>query len=152
MICTEYLIKSYDFNNNREYHTYSDLNKYLMPEYHNCLIINKKEEMIESCNDGKIRIWNFHSGVLIKTIRVADYYQLKYFCLWDDDYIFVGSVNTIKIVELRTKKVIGDLNGHNRKVAYLTTIDLPKYGKSLISQGLDKDGIKLWTNIENDSL
>ena len=151
LTCNKKCVKSYDYTNNKEYHTYNDLNKEYInsffEESHRFLIINNKEELIESCNDGKIRIWNFHSSILIKIIRVTkEPYELEFFCLWDNEYLFAGCYKTIKIVELKTGKIINILNGHNKTILYLTTFNLPKYGKSLISQGLDNDGIKLWIN------
>ena len=103
--------------------------------------------MIESCNDGKIRIWNFHSSILIKIIRITkEPYDLNFLCLWDNEYLFAGCFNIIKIVELKTGKIIKNLKGHKYTILYLTTFNHPKYGKSLISQGVHNDGIKLWIN------
>ena len=103
--------------------------------------------MIESCNDGKIRIWNFHSSILIKIIRITkEPYELGFLCLWDNEYLFAGCFNIIKIVELKTGKIIKNLKGHKYTILYLTTFNHPKYGKSLISQGAHNDGIKLWIN------
>ena len=48
-------IKSYDYNNNKLYQKYCDNDNY----EHNCIIINnnkKQIELIESSNDGNIRI------------------------------------------------------------------------------------------------
>jgi hypothetical protein len=43
-------------------------------KYHNFLTINKRdnkeEELIELCNNGNIRIWNFHTGLLLKEINL----------------------------------------------------------------------------------
>ena len=49
-------------------------------------------------------------------------------------------------MELETGTIIKDFKGHNNKIVYIATINLPKYGKSFTSQGLDNDGIKLWIN------
>ena len=100
--------------------------------------------MIESCNDGNINIYNFHSTALLKIIKVSN--QLKCFCLWNNEFIFAGCDNTIKLIEIKSGKIIKVLNGHNDKVVYITKIKHPKYGESLISQGWHNDGIKLWTN------
>ena len=104
--------------------------------------------MIETCNDENIRIWNFHSAILLKIIGVVDQkYKLDCFCSWNNENILVGYENIIKIVELKNKIIIRDLNGHNKRIIYIATFNHPKYGKSIISQGHEDDGIKLWGNI-----
>ena len=157
LTCNKDCVKSYDYMNNKIYQTYRDLRKkdkkdYYYYEAHICLIINNKEELIESCNDGNIRIWNFHSGELLKIIRVInENYILECFCSWNNDYLLVVCGQTIKIIQLKNGKIVKELNGHNQRIIYITTIFHPKYGKSIITQGFDKDGIKLWANkLEND--
>ena len=61
-------IKSYDFNKNELYRKYCDNDN----RGHFCIIINNDKKiikLIESVCDGNIRIWNFHSGVLLKKIK-----------------------------------------------------------------------------------
>ena len=58
-----------------------------------------------------IRIWNFHTGLLIKKIKV--YFNLKDSCLWNNTYIFVGSHDKkIKLVDLKNGIVIKSFTGH----------------------------------------
>ena len=60
-------VLSYDFDNNTKYHKYFDQNYDEFNISHISIIINDIEEikkLIESCLDGNIRIWNFHSGEL----------------------------------------------------------------------------------------
>jgi WD40 repeat protein len=102
--------------------------------------------MIESSLDGNIRIWNFHSGLLLKKIKVNNY-GLFGICLWNRKYLFVGSDdNTIKLIELKNGKVIMSLTCHNNYVVTIKKIYHPKYGECLISQGLKNEQIKLWKN------
>ena len=66
-------LKSYDYNNNEVFHIYSDDNK----SYHTSIIIKKEEKiikLIESCNDGNIRIWHFHTAELLNKIKISDEY------------------------------------------------------------------------------
>ena len=138
-------VKSYDYNKNKLYHKYyGDIND--NDDYHMSIIINKKNEVIEliesSCN-GNIRIWNLHSGILLKKMKLCNE-KLREICLWNNVYIFVGCDNTIKLIDLNNGEIIKELKGHNNKVLSIKSIIHPKYGKCLISQGADNDPIKLW--------
>ena len=136
-------VKSYDFNKNEVYHKYYDKDN----GDHGSIIINTNEKiikLIDSCNDGNIRIWNFHSGLLINKIEVSQRY-LYGICLWNNNYLFVGcSDKTIKLIELNNELVIKSLQGHNDVVLTIKKINHPQYGEALISQGAGDDQIKLW--------
>jgi len=138
--------KSYDYNENKLYHKYNEVNNNYHYIWHNHLIINKikKEiELIESSDDGYIRIWNFHSALLLKKIKVTNK-RLVEICMWNNDYIFIGcNDKTIKLIELNNGNVIKELKGHDGVVFSIKTIIHYNYGKCLISQGSD-DIIKLW--------
>ena len=136
-------IKSYDYNKNEIYKQYSDNDD----KDHFCIIINenKKEiKIIESSYDGNLRIWNFHSGELFKRIKISNE-GLREICMWNNDYIFIGCDDkTIKLIELEKGIIIKELKGHNNTVISIKAINLPNYGKCLISQGATNDNIKLW--------
>ena len=104
--------KSYDYNNNKPYYKYNDNDN---DRDHHCFIINNKDgilKLIDSCVDGYIRIWNFHSGNQLNKIHIGNDW-LYGICLWNDDYLFVGWFDkTIKLIELQTGKVIKTLSGH----------------------------------------
>ena len=138
-------VKSYDYNSNRTYFKYCDYDN----KAHLSIKININEDivkMIESSLDGNIRIWNFHSGLLLKKIKVNNY-GLFGICLWNRKYLFVGSDdNTIKLIELKNGKVIMSLTCHNNYVVTIKKIYHPKYGECFISQGLKNEQIKLWKN------
>ena len=54
-------------------------------------------KIVESSEDGNVRIWDFHSGVLLSRVKVGDD-KLFGVCLWSNNYLFVGSDdNSIKI-------------------------------------------------------
>ena len=100
--------------------------------------------MIESSWGGNIRIWNFHSGELLSKIKVSDK-SLLAICLLDNDYLFVGDEdNLIKLIDLKSKKVIQNLSGHNNNVIAFKKLIHPKFGECLISKGGYGDKIKLW--------
>ena len=139
-------IKSYDYNLNATYKIYKDNEN--INKGHCSIILNfisqELIKIIESCDDGKIRIWNFHSGELLKKIKVSHDY-LYSISLWYNEYLFVGNrEKTIKIININNEKIIKDLSGHNDYVITIKTIFLPDYGECLISQGWNDGKIILW--------
>ena len=138
-------VKSYDINKNEIYRKYYDKDN----GGHGSIIINYNEDiikLIDSCDDGYIRIWNFHSGMLLNKIKVSSK-CLYGICLWNNNYLFVGcSDKTIKLLELHNELIIKSLTGHNDIVLTIKKINHPLYGESLISQGAGDDQIKLWVN------
>ena len=141
-------IKAYDYNNNKLYHIYNDNDEYS----HISIIINDNKniiKLIESSIDGNIRIWNFHSGLLLNKIKISDEY-LYGICLWSDNYLFVGCPDkTIKLIELENGLITKSLTAHSNKVITVKKIIHDKYGECLISQQLGKSEIYLWINIKN---
>jgi len=140
--------KSYDYNENKLYHKYCD-NKINndVDHSHFSIIMNKKKEVIEligsSC-DGNIRIWNFHSSLLLNKIKVSNRI-LREICLWNKEYLFAGCDDKkIKLIDLNSGKIIKELKAHKDKVLSIKTIIHPKYGECLISQGAGNSSIKLW--------
>ena len=104
--------------------------------------------MIESCGDGNIRIWNFHSGDLLEKIKISDSY-LYGICFLDKDNIIVGCRDKkMKQVDIKNKILKNEFQGYNKDVITIKKINHPKYGNCLISQGKYNEQIKLWI-IEN---
>ena len=66
-------------------------------------------------------------------------------CLWDNRYLATsGRDSLIKLVDLRSKKIIKKLSGHEKETLSVKKINISKYGECLVS--LDRDGIiKLWS-------
>ena len=141
-------VKSYDFKENKLYHKYSN-NGHFKSNYHYCCIvcnIDNKIQLIETSAHGLIRIWNFHSGKLMKKIQLKK--KCKLFCmtLWDEEHIFIGCEdNKIKLVNIKNGVVINNLEGHYKYVLTIKKIKHPVYGECLISQGYGEDQIKLIT-------
>ena len=83
------------------------------------MVINNNEEIVElikSCYNGNIEIWNFYSGLLLKNINVTTSI-LREICFWDNEYLFVGCDDgTIKLIEYKNGRLIKELKGHNKKV------------------------------------
>ena len=138
--------QSFDYDKNTEYYQYIDSVK----NYNiNSIIIKNNIEsikLIESCSDGFIRIFNFHSGLLLKKIKIID--KVLYgLCLWNENYLIVGCGNkTINIIELESEINIKCLNSHNNDVLTIKKINHPKLGECLLSQNLGESEIKLWIN------
>ena len=64
-------VKSHDYNNNKLYHEYFDNNNYYR-KVHCSATINIEGNiinLIESSYDGNIRIWDFHSGLLLDKLK-----------------------------------------------------------------------------------
>ena len=137
-------IKSYDYTENRIYHKYTEKDN----NNHTNIIFKKNEgiiELIELIEWGLyIKIWNFHSGELIKKIKANN--QLYGFCLLRNNYLCYGNHdNAIRLINLNNGQKILKLVGHNNSVLTIKKLDHPKYGECLISQ--DADGkIKIWKN------
>ena len=137
-----YYSKSYNFSTNKLYHKYQEKN-YL--ETHSVRVIEDEiiVKLIESCGDGYIRIWNFHTAILLKKINCNDFLNCS--CIWNNSLLFVGcDKKAIKLVNLKDGKIIKELLGHNGYVLDLKKINHPKYGECLLSQGDEKSPIKLW--------
>ena len=115
---------------------------------------NNKEKgvlkLISSCSDGFIKIWNFHSGEIIKIIKVFGVF-LHGICLINNNYLAVGCDKSIKIVDINKKRVIKVLNDDNNVYCIKNFIHI-LYGICLISQGMSEyiyrknADIRLWIN------
>ena len=84
---------------------------------------------------------------MLKKIKVINKW-LYGICLWNSDYLFVGCEdNIIRLIELKTGRIIENLNAHNNKVFTVKKIKHDKYGEFFLSQGFLNKGIKLWINL-----
>ena len=146
-------LKSYDYDNNLFYKKYQE-KKVRIPgkiydDYHYHYIINEFEnipQLIESGDDGYIRIWDFHEGNLIKKIEI-DKNCIYSLCLWNSNYLFGASEDhSMKLIDLQAGMVIKNSNFHYDMICTIKKIIHPLYGECLISQGYKKDQIKLWIN------
>ena len=137
-------VKSFDYDNNKIYHIYKDKGNIS----HNSIVVNQNEEiikLIESCEDGKIRIWNFHTGTLLNKIKINDS-RLYGICLWNNDYLFIGGTNGIILLELNNGTILENLTEKNNCVVTIKKIMHPIYGECLLSQNVLNSSIKLWIN------
>jgi len=138
-------IISYNYSSNQLYHKYCNNDN---RGHFSIIIININEEikLIESSCDGSIRIWDFHSGILLKKVKASNS-GLNGISLWNEDFLFIGCDDKyIKILDLKKMVIIKSLIGHNNEVITIKKIIHPLFGECMISQGLEKDQIKLWVN------
>ena len=146
-------IKAYIYEKNEMYKTYQEKKektpKLIIDDYHYNYVINDFEsilQLIECCDDGYIRIWDFHMANLIKKINVNKncIYSL---CLWNNKYLFGASEDkTIKLIDLKDGLLIKELGFNCDQLCTIKKIIHPDYGECLISQGYKKEQIKLWYN------
>ena len=141
----EFSIISYEYIENKIYHNYYDSTQDYIEHYN--IIINFNEnilKLIESAEDGYIRIWNFHSTELINKIKICDD-RITCLLLWNNEYIFVGCCDyKIRIRELKNGKKSKILELYTEYLYNLKKINHPQYGECLISLG--DSAIKLWGN------
>ena len=136
-------VKSFDYENNCIYKVYDDSDY----KYHDSIVVLNNNEtkikMFESSGDGNIRVWDFHKAKLIKKIRVnkTGIYGI---CLWNKDYIFVGSKKTLKLVNIKSEDVDITFRGHTNEIVTLKKFIHPIYGECLLSQAREEYSIKLW--------
>ena len=139
-----YYVKSYNYNINQVYHKYYDSDT----GCHISIIVYNEEgiiKLIESCSDGNIRIWDFHSAELINKIRVDDDWLFG-ICLWNKQYLFVGCKDkTIRLVDIKDRYIIKYLEGPNSGVFTIKKINHPNFGECLLSQGYEGDQIKMYS-------
>ena len=69
-------VLSYDYNDDKIYYKYSDNDKDIdeINPHDSIIMINDAQivKMIESSEDGNIRIWDFHHGLLLKKIFISE--------------------------------------------------------------------------------
>ena len=135
----EKFIRSYNYEKNILYHKYYDNNINL---HYNIVVFEKKgiTKMIEI--DGTaVRIWNFHSGQLIQKFE-SEKNSLFGMCLWDDEYLFIGTKDkNVKVLGMNITKIRHCFNAYFL-VFNMKKIEHPKYGRCLITQS--DSNILLW--------
>ena len=146
IIGNDYCIISYDYNKRKLYNKYDDNNN----KIHRNIIINKNEKvikLIDSSDDGFIRIWDFHNSILLDKIKISEE-RLYGICLWNDNYLFAGlNDNSLILLDTKNKKIIKSSVVHFTNISTIQKIEHPLYGECLITQGWFNDQIRIWTNI-----
>ena len=137
-------LKSYNYNKNEVYHKYFDGS---INGYHYTIVVyndNSVIKLFESSEDGYVRIWHFHGGVLLSKIRVS-HDNINGICLYNDKYIFVGCDDEyIKLIDIEKGSIEKKLHAHSREVLNIRKIKHPLHGYILISQAYEEEEIKIW--------
>ena len=144
--CNKGFIKSYDFNENKEYRRYND-NDEDFKRNEQIIIYNNKEttKLIVSNSDGTIMIWNFHSGSLLTRIKVNNC-KLFGILLINEKNIFIGCEDGwIKSVDIENE-FVKNLILFKKEVITIKKIIHPKYGQCFLSQTREKNNnnIMFW--------
>ena len=140
-------IKSYNYNKNKLYSKYQDIgnnskiNSFIIYKENNIL------KIIESSDNGTIRLWDFHSGILNYKFSLENIW-FGGICLYNNDHILVGCGDkTIKLISLKIGAVVKTLTGHEGKVCCIKKLNIDKLGKCFFSLGKDNK-IRTWKNIK----
>lgn len=144
-------VRTYDYTNDCKYHRYNDdEDEY---EHYNVIIFDKTDiiKIIAAGKDGEILIWDFHSTDLLNKIKVNDfeYDNLYGICLWDNEVLFAGCGNSLKVIDLENEIVVNTLIGHTHNIITIKTVMHPVYGECVITQELYTGQMKLWVNKKN---
>ena len=137
---------SYDYQEFKIYKQYIEKNDDLFLDDHDSIIIIQEKEfvkIIESCEDGRIRIWDFHSANLLNKIEVCES-KLHGICLWNKKFLFVGCDDTtLKLIDLEKNFLVNNIKTEgyiiNAKKMYHN-----EYKECLITQDW-RNQIKIWT-------
>ena len=136
-------VKSYHFETGDLYMKY----KGTPQTWHMSAVVNDINDifvLIESDGNGTIRIWNFDTAELLKSIT-AHSINLRGICLWNNRYLFAaGNDSQVKLFDLEEGKFVKSFKGHTSTVCTLEKIMHPKYGGCLISHALDGK-LKIWS-------
>ena len=144
-------LKSYYFNNNKLYHKYYDRSA-IEIKGHFSVIISRSEntiKLIDSSFDGFVRIWNFHSNILLNKINLNSG-KLYGICLFNEDNIFIGCEDkTMKLLNIKNMKVIKEFKGHEREVITIKKAQHFILGECIVSKGRGKEQIKIWNDFKS---
>jgi len=138
-------IKSYDYSNNKLYKKYYES---YSNEHCSAIIFQNNDNilLIDSCcgKDKNIRIWNFHSAILIEKIFINTIPMGL--CLLNEQYLFVGCMDkSIKLIDITEKLEIKYFLGHKTWICTIKIFGHQRLGKCLISQGRRNDNIIIWS-------
>ena len=164
-------IKSYDFNQNKIYNIYGNKDNNI----HKSLIIYKKKDIVKLIDLNGfeyINIFNFHSGLLLKKIKIND--NIYCSCLLNNNFLYLGNdKGEIKLLSLNEGIIVYYFKADYNYVSTIRIFEHPNLGECLISLGTQilktnkreyipngnkiclipniekvvKNEIKLWTNL-----
>jgi len=139
-------IKSYNYNKKELYFKYHDTGNY--NKINSFIIYNDNDilKIIESSDNGTIRLWDFHSGILNNKFTLENIW-FGGICLFNNDYILIGCGDkTLKLVSIKKGMVIKTFTGHEGKVCCIKKLNIDQLGECVFSLGKDNK-IRTWKNI-----
>ena len=140
----EIYAQSFVLKEKKLYHLYYDKDDFINYKSINIWKADGIIQLIEAGKRGYVRIWDFHSGKLLNKIKINKN-GVSCLCLWNSEYIWAGCDDKkIRLVDLKSGKVINKLIGHGSIVSNVKKIIIPKLGECLISQGENNETIKIW--------
>ena len=88
-------------------------------------------KIIFPCEEGFIRIFDFHKGNLLNKINLNNEGLIS-ICLWNKDFLFVGCKNKLmKLVNIKSGEIVKNLEGHNHWICSIKKINVMNQGKCL---------------------
>ena len=141
-------IKSYDYKKNILYNKYQDSKNYSNIYSFLIYIEDKNVKIIESSENGTIRVWHFHSGNLYSKFNIETNW-IGGICLYSKDYILVGCGDkNIRLINVKEGILSDSLIGHEGKICVIKKLKIPNKGEYYFSLGKDNK-IKKWDNLFN---
>ena len=148
---------SYDYNEKKIYHKYCNNDNVKFSNNtiinHHCVTISNKNEIVKliesnSVDDNFVRIWNFHSGILLNKIQIAEFPNCMQ--LWNNNFLLIGCyAQTIKVLDLNDEKIVKSLKVECGPQNIKKFIH-PIFGECLLSQSEDKGPISLFIIKKNN--
>ncbi len=145
----ENFIVSYNFDDGKVYNKYCDYSsESCIHMFFEITVKDKDTFLIETDLLGYVRVWNFDSGSMIKKYLVGKNLKLRGICLWNENYIFVGSNDKkILLIDLNNGNILDNLKC-NEVACTIKKINSYKFGECLLFMGKSYNGkIKMWKNI-----
>ena len=133
--------QSYNYNKNIIYRQYSNNDQrnrknVIVTENNNII------KLIDSSRSG-LRIWNFHSGLLIHNIIMSEN-KIFNLCLWNNNYILAGTnYRRILIINIENS-YYHTLYGNEERIICIKKFFHPIYGECIIIQGHSLIKSKMW--------
>ena len=145
IVGNEKYIISYFFENGNIFKRYYDQGS--MGTHTNFVFnfIGNEINLVESDTLGYVRIWDFNSGLLLNKCLVGKNLKLRGICLWNQNFLFVGSNDKkLKLIDLENGARIDSIKC-GCDVYTIKKIHHPKYGECLAFDGKSNNGqIQLW--------
>ena len=130
--------------NGKLYNNYDDNDKNFFGFYSITVNDNYKNLvlLIETSQNGFIRIWDFHLGNLIK--KIITNFIVKCICLLNNYTLIVGCMNcSIKLINIIKAEINYEVIAHTKEINSIEKIFIDDSRLYILSQGFD-ERINLW--------